>query len=87
MIKLHLGSFKHYIGHRQKDGTTSPLNIKLPQLTGYAKHFNNGDKLINFLVFDKKLLKKMKYGIRLKAYSKKNFIKSQCMTINILLLK
>ena len=42
------GSFKCYIGYRHKDGAFSPLNIKLPQLTGYAKHFNNGDKLINF---------------------------------------
>ena len=52
------GSFKHYIGYRHKDGTISPLNVKLPQLTGYATHFNNGDKLINFLVVDKELLKK-----------------------------
>ena len=46
------GSFKHHIGYRHKDGTLSPLNVHLPQLTGYAKHFNNGDKLINFLVTD-----------------------------------
>ena len=52
------GSFKRYIGYRHKDGTFSPLNIKLPQLTGYAKHFNNGAKLIDFLVADKELLKK-----------------------------
>ena len=52
------GSFKRYIGYRHKDGTFSPLNVKLPQLTGYAKHFNNDDKLINFLVADKELLKK-----------------------------
>ena len=52
------GSFKYYIGYRHKDGTFSPLNIKLPQLTEYAKHFNNGDKLINFLVAVKELLKK-----------------------------
>ena len=51
-------SFKHYIGYRHKDGSLSPLNVKLLQLTGYAKHFNNGDKLINFLVTGKKLLKK-----------------------------
>ena len=51
------GSFKRYIGYRHKDGTFSPLNIKLPQLAGHAKHFNN-DKHINFLVADKELLKK-----------------------------
>ena len=52
------GSFKHYIRHRHKDGTVLPLNIENPQLTGYAKHFNNGGKLINFLFADKELLKK-----------------------------
>ena len=53
------GSFKEYIGYRHKGETLlSPLNIKLPQLTGYAKHFNNSDKLISFLVTDKDLLKK-----------------------------
>ena len=50
-------SFKRYIGYKHKDGAFSPLNIKLPQLTGYAKHFNNDDKLTNFLVSDKELLK------------------------------
>ena len=53
------GSFKRYIRYRHKDGTFLPLNVKLPQLTGYAKHFNNGDKLTNFLVADKELLKKI----------------------------
>ena len=52
------GSSKRYIGYRHTDRNLSPLNIKLPQLTGYVKHFNDGDKLINFLVTDKKLLKK-----------------------------
>ena len=51
------GSFKRYIGYRHKEGTFLPLNIKLPQLTRYVKHFNNGDKIINFLVADKELLK------------------------------
>ena len=49
------GSFKHYIGYRHTDGNLSPLNIKLPQLSGYAKHFKDEDKVINFLVADKKL--------------------------------
>ena len=52
------GSFKRYIGYTHKVGTFSPLNIKLAQQTGYAKHFTNDDKLINFLVADKELLKK-----------------------------
>ena len=31
------GSFKHYIGYKYTDGNLSPLNTKLPQLTGYAR--------------------------------------------------
>ena len=82
------GSFKRYIGYRLKDRTFSPLNVKFPQLTGYVKHLNNGDKLINFLVTDKELLKKYnKYGIRLKTCLKKNLIKNLCTAINMLVLK
>ena len=67
------GLFKYYIGYRHIGATfPSPLNIKLPQLTGYTKHFDAYNKCINFLVTDKELLKNtIKYGIRLKAYSKK----------------
>ena len=80
------GSSKHYIGNMHTDGNLSPLNIRLPQLTEYAKHFHDVDKVINFLVADKKLLKNtMKYGARLKACLKKNLIKILCMKINILL--
>ena len=42
------GSFKYYNGYRHTDGNLSPLSIRLPQLTGYAKHFNDVDKVINF---------------------------------------
>ena len=31
------GSFKHYIGYKYTDGNLSPLNTRLPQLTGYAR--------------------------------------------------
>ena len=71
------GSFKHYIGYRHKDGTFSPLNVKLPQLTVYVKHFNNGDKLINFLVADKELLKKYnEIWNKIKILFKKEFDKN-----------
>ena len=70
------GSFKRYIGHRRKDGTFSPLNIKFPQLTGCAKHFNNGDKLINYLVADKELLKKYsEIWKKIRSLFKKEFYK------------
>ena len=70
------GSFKHYIEYRHKDGTFSPLNMKIPQLTGYPKHFNNDDKLINFLVADKKLLTKYnEIWSKIKSLFKKEFDK------------
>ena len=70
------GSFKRYIGYRHKDGTFSPLNVNLPQLAGYVKHFNNGDKLINFLVADKELLKKYnEIWNKIKSLFKKEFDK------------
>ena len=51
--------FKYYIRYMHKDGALpSQLSIQLPQLTGYSKHFNANNKYINFLVTDKKLLKK-----------------------------
>ena len=82
------GSLKRYIGYRYKNGTFSPLNVKLPQLTGYGNHFNNGDKLINFLVTDKELLKNYnEIWNKIKSLFKKNLIKNGCMTINILVLK
>ena len=71
------GSFKRYIGCRHKDGSLSPLNVKLPQLTGYAKHFDNGDKLINFLVADKEMLKKCnEIWNKIKSLLKKEFDKN-----------
>ena len=71
------GSFKHYIGYSHPDGNISLLNIRLPQLTGYAKHFNDVDKIINFLVADKKLLKKYnEIWDKIKSLFKKEFDKN-----------
>ena len=39
------GPLKHYIGYRHTDRILSALNIRLPQLTGYANHFNNKVKI------------------------------------------
>ena len=49
------GSFKYYIGYRHKvEVLPSPLNIKLPQLAGCTKHFDNNDKCVNISVNDEK---------------------------------
>ena len=54
-----------------------PLNIRLPQLTGYVKHFSDENKLIDFLVTDKKLLKKYnKIWCKIKSLFKKEFDKN-----------
>ena len=70
-------SFNRYIGYKHKgEALLSPLNVKLPQLIGYAEHFNNGDKLINFLVTDKELLKKYtEIWNKIKSLFKKEFDK------------
>ena len=76
MVVGNKGSFKHYIGYRHKDRTFSLFNIKLPQPTGCAKHFNNCDNLTNFLVDDKELLKKYsKLWNKIKILFKKEFDK------------
>ena len=82
------GSFKRRIGYRYKDGTFSPLNLKLPQLTGYTKHFNNGDKLVNFLVADKELLKKYneiwnKKSLFKKGFDKKPVYGNKCISAKV----
>ena len=71
------GSFKHYIGYGHTDGNLSPLNIRLPQLTGYTKHITSIDKIINFLVADKKLLRKYnEIWDKIKSLFKKEFDKN-----------
>ena len=71
------GSLKYHIGYRRKnEALLSPLNIKLPQLTGFTKHFNNNNKYISLLVNDKKLLKKYnEIWDKIKSLSKKEFDK------------
>ena len=76
-ININVGSHKHYIGYRHTNGILSPLNIRLPQLTGYTKHFNDENKVINFLVADKKILKKYnEIWNKIKSLFKKEFDKN-----------
>ena len=39
--------FKHFIGYR-KGEIVKPLCIILPQMSGYIKYFENGDKNMSF---------------------------------------
>ena len=51
-------SFKHFIGYDDND-IIRPLCIKLPQMTGYVKKFNENGTM-SFKVTDKQLLKNYK---------------------------
>ena len=58
-------SHKYFIGYNDND--IIPLCIKLPQMTGYARKFNENSTM-SFIVKDKKLLKNIvKYGKQLKG--------------------
>ena len=54
MVKKSL--FKHFIEYND-DHVIRPLCIKLPQMIGYAKHFDI-KKIMSFKASDNKLLKK-----------------------------
>ena len=49
-------SYKYFIGYNDNDDI-KPLCIRLPQMTGYARKFNE-NAAMSFIVKDKKLLKK-----------------------------
>ena len=49
-------SFKYFIGYNDND-VIRPLCIRLPQMTGYARKFDE-NATMSFIVKDKKLLKK-----------------------------
>ena len=48
-------SFKYFIGYNDND-VIRPLCIRLSQMTGYARKFNE-NAIMSFIVRDKKLLK------------------------------
>ena len=58
-------SLKYFIGYNDNDNIR-PLCIRLPQMTGYARKFD--ENAMSFRVKDKQLLKNiLKYGKQLKA--------------------
>ena len=59
-------SVKYFIGYNDND-IIRPLCIRLPQMTGYARKFNENTTL-SFIVKNKQLLKViLKYGKQLKS--------------------
>ena len=57
-------SFKYFIGYNDND-IIRPLCIRLPQMTGYVRKFNENSTM-SFRVEDKQLLKDYKYEKKLK---------------------
>ena len=58
-------SLKYFIGYNDND-IIRPLCIRLPQMTGYARKFDE-NATMSFIVKDKQLLKNYtKYGKKLK---------------------
>ena len=58
-------SLKYFIGYNDNDNIR-PLCIRLPQMTGYARKFD--ENAMSFRVKDKQLLKNiLKYGKQLKG--------------------
>ena len=49
--------FKYFIGY-QEDEIVKPLCIILPQMSGYIKYFENGGKIMSFMVRDDNVLDK-----------------------------
>ena len=65
-------SFKYFIGYNDNDIIT-PLCIKLSQMTGYARIFDENVSM-SFIVKDKQLLKNiLKYGKKIEGLMKINF--------------
>ena len=50
-FKYNSQSFKYFIGYLE-GGIVKPLCIILPQMSGYIKYFENGNKNISFLIKD-----------------------------------
>ena len=49
--------FKYFIGYQESE-IVKPLCIILPQMNGYIKYFENGDKNMSFLIKDEEVLDK-----------------------------
>ena len=59
-------SFKYFIGYNDND-IIRPICIRLPQMTGYARKFDE-NATMSFIVKDKQVLKNiLKYGKKLKS--------------------
>ena len=51
-VKGNNESSKYFIGYLNDAGSVSPLCIILPQMSGYIKYFENGEKNMSFKIED-----------------------------------
>ena len=82
------GPFKYFTGYIDETNIFPvPLYIKLLQMNGYVKYFEDSnkynDKEVCFMV-KKYEINRIKYGIELKIYLEKSLIVNQCIIINTL---
>ena len=60
--------FKYFIAYEEGE-LVKPSCIILPQMTGYIKYFENGEKNISFVIKDDVCwINTMRFGIRLKRH-------------------
>ena len=65
----------------KSNGLPSPLCIKLPQIDAYAKYFDKNSKDTLKLMIKNCYKNKMKYGIKLKFYLRKDLKANLCIMI------
>ena len=61
--KLNDTTYKYFCGYLKND-VIKPLCVILPQMNGYIKYFDDGEKICRLLQMMKKFMRNiMKYGI------------------------
>ena len=49
-VKQNNNTYKYFIGYSHDDGVIKPLCVILPQMSGYIKYFQNGEKNMSFKI-------------------------------------
>ena len=54
-VKHNDDSYKYFIGYLHDDGVIRPLCVILPQMGGYIKYFENGEKNMSFKIEEERV--------------------------------
>ena len=49
-VKQNNDTYKYFIGYSHEDGVIKPLCIVFPQMSGYIKYFENGERSMSFKI-------------------------------------